>query len=130
MLAGSRPRVLQIGCRSFARSFTGALTTASRYGRSRYPVLPADLAAVPWPALLVSANGAILAASPSAVALLGARPSDIAAFEDRFELLSTSGQPVAPDQHPLRRATRGELFEVGGIWRVSRAATIQRGPMS
>jgi signal transduction histidine kinase/GAF domain-containing protein len=80
-------------------------------------VLPGDLAAVPWPALLVSANGAVLAASPGAVALLGMRPSDIAALEDRFEVLSTAGQPVPRDQHPLQRASRAELFQVGGIWR-------------
>ena len=80
-------------------------------------MLPSELASVPWPALLVSANGAILAASPSAVALLGATPSDIGALEDRFEPLSTSGQPVPAAEHPLRRAMHGELFEVGGIWR-------------
>jgi hypothetical protein len=80
-------------------------------------VLPSELAAVPWPALLVSANGAVLAASPTAVALLGMNPNDIDALEDRFELLSTSGQPVAKEEHPLHRATRGELFQVGAIWR-------------
>jgi PAS domain S-box-containing protein len=80
-------------------------------------VLPSELAAVPWPALLVSANGAVLAASPTAVALLGMSPSDITELEDRFELLSTSGQPLGREEHPLRRATRGELFQVGGIWR-------------
>ncbi len=72
---------------------------------------------MPWPALLVGANGAVLAASPEAVALLGTSPSDIAALEDRFELLSTSGQPVPSEAHPLRRAARGELFQVEGIWR-------------
>jgi signal transduction histidine kinase len=72
---------------------------------------------VPWPALLVGANGAVLAASPEALTLLGTSPSDIAALEDRFELLSTSGQPVPSEEHPLRRAVRGELFQVGGIWR-------------
>ena len=80
-------------------------------------MLPSDLDAVPWPALLVGANGAVLAASPEAVALLGVSPSDIAALEDRFELLSTSGQPVPTEELPLRRAARGELFQVGGIWR-------------
>jgi PAS domain S-box-containing protein len=80
-------------------------------------VLPSELTAVPWPALLVGANGAVLAASPEAVALLGMSPSDITALEDRFELLSTSGQPVQSEEHPLRRAARGELFQVGGIWR-------------
>ena len=80
-------------------------------------MLPSELATLPWPALLVSANGAVLAASPAAMALLGMSPSDIAALEDRFELLSTSGQPVPREEHPLRRAARGELFQVGGIWR-------------
>jgi PAS domain S-box-containing protein len=80
-------------------------------------VLPSELTAVPWPALLVGANGAVLAASPEAVALLGMSPSDIAALEGRFELLSTSGQPVPSEEHPLRRAARAELFQVGGIWR-------------
>jgi len=80
-------------------------------------VLPSELAAVPWPALLVSANGAVLAASPAAVALLGMTPGDIAALEDRFELLSAAGQLVPREEHPLRRAARGELFQVGGIWR-------------
>jgi PAS domain S-box-containing protein len=80
-------------------------------------VLPSELTAVPWPALLVSANGAVLAASSSAVALLGVSPSDIAALEARFEVLSTSGQPVSREEHPLRRATHGELFQVAGIWR-------------
>ena len=78
---------------------------------------PSDLVVLPWPALLVSPNGAIRAASPAAVELLGFAPSDIAALEHRFQPLSTSGLPVAADQHPLRRAARGELFEVGGIWR-------------
>jgi PAS domain S-box-containing protein len=80
-------------------------------------VLPSELTAVPWPALLVSGNGAVLAASAEAVTLLGMNPGNIAALEDRFELLSTSGQPVPGEEHPLRRATRGELFQVGGIWR-------------
>jgi PAS domain S-box-containing protein len=80
-------------------------------------VQPSDLVVLPWPALLVSANGAIRAASPAAVELLGFAPSDVAALEHRFQPLSTSGLPVVADQHPLRRATRGELFEVGGIWR-------------
>jgi GAF domain-containing protein len=51
------------------------------------------------------------------VALLGMKPNDIDALEDRFELLSTSGQPMAKEEHPLRRATRAELFQVGAIWR-------------
>ena len=80
-------------------------------------MLPNELTALPWPALLVSANGAVLAASPPAVALLGTDPSDIAVLEQRFELLSSSRQPITGNEHPLRRATRAELFEVGGIWR-------------
>jgi PAS domain S-box-containing protein len=80
-------------------------------------VLPSELAAVPWPALLVSANGAVIAASPPAVALLGIDPTNIASIEDRFELLSARGQPLAQNEHPLRRAARAELFEVGGVWR-------------
>ncbi|HEX9287912.1 MAG TPA: ATP-binding protein [Anaeromyxobacteraceae bacterium] len=80
-------------------------------------MLPSELAAVPWPALLVSANGAVLAASPAAVAMLGMTPADIAALEERFELLSAAGQPVPREEHPLRRAARGELFQVGGLWR-------------
>jgi PAS domain S-box-containing protein len=44
-------------------------------------------------------------------------PSDIVELEDRFELLSTTGQPVPREAHPLRRAARGELIQVGGVWR-------------
>ncbi len=94
-----------------------APAVASRYASMGVLVLPSELTALPWPALLVGANGAVLAASPEAVALLGMNPSDIAALEDRFELLSASGQPVPSEAHPLRRAARGELFQVGGIWR-------------
>jgi signal transduction histidine kinase len=90
---------------------------ASRYVLNGVVLLPSDLAGVPWPALLVGANGAVLATSPEAVALLGMSPSDIGALEARFELLSTSGQPFPNEQHPLRRAARGELFQVGGVWR-------------
>jgi PAS domain S-box-containing protein len=80
-------------------------------------VLPSELQSVPWPALLVSSNGAVLAASPAAVALIGMRPGDIATVEDRFELLSAHGEPIVRDERPLRRAMRAELFEVAGIWR-------------
>jgi signal transduction histidine kinase len=80
-------------------------------------VLPSELAAVPWPALLVSAKGVVIATSPAAVALLGISPSTIAAIEERCELLSPSGQPVAQDELPWRRAARAELFEIDGIWR-------------
>jgi PAS domain S-box-containing protein len=80
-------------------------------------VLPSEVEAVPWPALLVSANGTVLAASAAAVALLGMRPSHVAELEARFDLFSPSGQPIAEDARPLRRATRAELFEVAGIWR-------------
>lgn len=80
-------------------------------------MLPSEIGRVPWPALLVSARGVVLAASPAAVSLLGLSPSHITELEDRFELLSTSGQPVTAEEHPLRRAMRTELFEVGGIWR-------------
>jgi hypothetical protein len=80
-------------------------------------VLPSELRAVPWPALLVSSNGAVLAASPAAVALIGMCPGAIAEVEDRFELLSAGGKPFVRDERPLRRVTRAELFEVAGIWR-------------
>jgi PAS domain S-box-containing protein len=80
-------------------------------------MLAREIEALPWPALLVSAKGTVLAASPAAVSLLGIRPSTVQAIEDRFDLLSPSGQPVPPDQRPLRRAMRTELFEVAGIWR-------------
>ena len=78
-------------------------------------MVPSELALVPWPALLVSANGAVIATSPAAVALLGMTPSDIAALEDRFELLSTSGQPVASEDASVapgssRRAVPGRRY--------------------
>ncbi|HTP51585.1 MAG TPA: ATP-binding protein [Anaeromyxobacteraceae bacterium] len=80
-------------------------------------MLPSELAAVPWPALLVDANGAVLAVSPAAAALLGKAPGDVAALEARFEPLSPSGRPVSTGDHPVRRITRGEIFEAGGAWR-------------
>jgi signal transduction histidine kinase len=80
-------------------------------------VLVSEIAAVPWPALLVSRKGSVLAASPAAVALIGFTPSTVGEIEDRFELLSGSGEPVAQDARPLRRATRAEVFEASGIWR-------------
>jgi signal transduction histidine kinase len=80
-------------------------------------VLASEVVAVPWPALLVAANGAVLAASPAAVALLGFRPSHVAALESRFEFLSVSGDVIPESAGPLRRATRAELFEEAGVWR-------------
>ena len=80
-------------------------------------MLASEIAAVPWPALLVSRRGTVLAASPAALALIGFRPSTIAELEDRFELLSRSGERVADEVRPLRRATRAEVFEASGIWR-------------
>jgi PAS domain S-box-containing protein len=80
-------------------------------------MLAREIESLPWPALLVSPSGAVLAASPSAVAMLGTRPSTIDAVEARFDLLSPTGQPVPQHKRPLRRAARAELFEVAGIWR-------------
>ncbi len=76
-----------------------------------------EVEALPWPALLVAPSGRVLASSAAAESLLGVRPSDVAAVEGRFELLSASGQPIAEGERPLRRAARAELFEVAGIWR-------------
>jgi len=80
-------------------------------------VLASEIAAVPWPALLVSRKGAVLAASPAAVALIGFKPETIAELEGRFELLSRSGEPVAEEARLLHRVSRGELFEASGVWR-------------
>ncbi len=80
-------------------------------------MVPGELATVPWPALLVSRDGGVFAASPAAVALIGFTPSSVVEIEDRFELLSGSGEPVARDAHPLRRAASAEFFEASGIWR-------------
>jgi len=80
-------------------------------------VLPSELAALPWPALLVSRDGVVLAASSAAVALIGFEPSNLAEIEERFELLTVSGESVAQDSRPLRRAARAEFFEASGIWR-------------
>lgn len=80
--------------------------------------LPSNpLETVPWPALLVTASGAVLAVSPAAAALLGMTPTNIAAIEDRFEALTASGQPVEEDHRPLHRAARAEIFEAVGRWR-------------
>ena len=80
-------------------------------------MLPSELAALPWPALLVSRDGVVLAASSAAVALIGFEPSNLAEIEERFELLTVSGESVAQDSRPLRRAARAEFFEASGIWR-------------
>lgn len=80
-------------------------------------MLPSELEGVPWPALLVSANGEVRAASPRALALLGISRSDLATLEERFEPLTSLGDPVPNEERPLRRAARSELFEVDGIWR-------------
>jgi PAS domain S-box-containing protein len=86
-------------------------------GENGAVVLATELDAVPWPALLVGADGVVLGSSPSAVKLLGTRPSHVAELEERFEMLSASGRPVPEGDHPLRRAARGEPFEVAGTWR-------------
>jgi signal transduction histidine kinase len=80
-------------------------------------VEPSDLASVPWPALLVSRSGAVVAASPTATALIGFTPTTVTQLEDRFELLSSSGAPAPLEARPVRRATRGEFFETSGTWR-------------
>jgi signal transduction histidine kinase len=80
-------------------------------------VLPSELAALPWPALLVSRSGVVLAVSSAAVALIGFEPGNVAEIEERFDFLSGSGESIAQDAHPLRRAARAEFFEASGIWR-------------
>jgi signal transduction histidine kinase len=80
-------------------------------------VRASDVAVLPWPALLVSRQGSVLGASPAAVELIGFTPGHVADVESRFELLSGSCEPVAPELRPLRRAARAELFEVAGVWR-------------
>jgi signal transduction histidine kinase len=80
-------------------------------------VLSSEMASLPWPALLVSREGAVLAASSAARTLLGFEPSHIAGIEDRFDFLLGSGESVAQDARPLRRAARAEFFEASGIWR-------------
>jgi PAS domain S-box-containing protein len=78
---------------------------------------PSEIAALPWPALLVSRSGSVLAASAAAAGLIGFTPNTVADIEDRFQLLSPSGEVVAQDGRPLRRVARGEIFEASGVWR-------------
>jgi signal transduction histidine kinase len=80
-------------------------------------VLPSELSVLPWPAFLVSRNGAVLAASSAALALIGFEPSNVAEIEERFDFVSESGASIPQDARPLRRATRAEFFEASGIWR-------------
>jgi PAS domain S-box-containing protein len=80
-------------------------------------VLITKLASIPWPALLLSSDGAVVGASPAAAELLGAVPPNITALEERFELLAADGQPSTSQEHPLHGAVRGEPLDLEGTWR-------------
>lgn len=75
-----------------------------------------DLAAVPWPALVLSRDGGVLGSS-AANALLGFEPRDVSGLEARFEVTGAGGSPLARDAGPWRRAVRGEPFEEEEGWR-------------
>jgi signal transduction histidine kinase len=77
---------------------------------------PAELASVPWPTLVIGADGAALA-SESAVRVLGFSPHNVRELEERVEVLSSAGAPLPGDAWPWRRVARGESFEDDERWR-------------
>jgi signal transduction histidine kinase len=75
-----------------------------------------DVQSVPWPSLAIRGNTAVVA-SNAASALLGFAPTSVEDLEQRFEVLTAEGEPVADSAQPWRRAARGERFEEHQRWR-------------
>jgi len=77
---------------------------------------PAELAAVPWPVLVIDPDGAALASEPAA-GVLGFSPRSVEQLEQRIDVLSSAGEPLSGDAWPWRRAARGESFQEDERWR-------------
>lgn len=75
-----------------------------------------EFLSVPWPSLAVRSNGTVLA-SHAAVALLGFAPGNVGDLEQRFEVLTTEGEPIVDGAQPWQRAARGDRFQEDERWR-------------
>jgi PAS domain S-box-containing protein len=80
-----------------------------------------DVATVPWPSLVIGGNGDV-SVSPSAAELLGFAPGSVRDLEERIEVVTSDGVPVAEGARPWRRAARGEQFQEDERWRVRATA--------
>ena len=78
--------------------------------------LHVDLAAVPWPSLVVGRDGAVIA-SDAAIQMLGFAPRGVQELEQRIVVLSSAGEPVLDGEQPWRRAARSRPFEDDERWR-------------
>lgn len=78
-------------------------------------MVPGDFVGLPWPALLLGADGSLMAMSAAAVRLLGFTADTLEILDARLEVLIASGV-LRGDALPWRRAGRGERFEESEVW--------------
>jgi signal transduction histidine kinase len=78
-------------------------------------VTPAEFGGLPWAALLLGADGRLLAASLPAADLLGFTPATVESLEERLEVRSSAGV-LQGAALPWRRAPREDRFEESEVW--------------